>query len=89
MLPTNGPLSASLLSPGGSRETTFLADYATVNLADELKRLPGVGDVVIFGSGYSMRVWLHPDRMARLNGVPPPTTPQDTSDGLRPADRIA
>ena len=71
-------LIASLLSPGGSRETTFLADYATVNLADELKRLPGVGDVVIFGSGYSMRVWLHPDRMARL-GV----TPTDIANAVR------
>src|SRR5687768_6212983 len=46
--------------------TLFLADYATLNIVDELKRIPGVGDVTLFGSGYSMRVWLKPDRMAQL-----------------------
>src|SRR3954462_7203992 len=51
-------LVVALQSPKGSRTTTYLADYATVNLVDELKRVPGVGDVTLFGSGYSMRVWL-------------------------------
>jgi multidrug efflux pump len=71
-------LVVGLKSPQGSRDTTFLANYAMVNLVDELKRIPGVGDVLLFGSGYSMRVWLQPDRMARL-GV----TPTDVANAIR------
>ncbi len=71
-------LVIGLLSPGGTRATTYLANYATVNLIDELKRIPGVGDVLLFGSGYSMRVWLQPDKMARL-GV----TPTDIANAIR------
>ncbi|MCW5576590.1 MAG: efflux RND transporter permease subunit, partial [Burkholderiales bacterium] len=71
-------LVVDLLSPGGSRPTTYLANYATVNLIDELKRIPGVGDVTLFGSGYAMRIWLQPDRMARL-GV----TPTDVANAIR------
>ncbi len=71
-------LVIGLQSPNGGRDTTFLANYATVNLVDELKRIPGVGDIVLFGSGYSMRIWLQPDRMARL-GV----TPTDIANAIR------
>jgi len=45
----------------------FLSNYASINLVDELKRVPGVGDVQVFGAqDYSMRIWLKPDRMAQL-----------------------
>jgi multidrug efflux pump len=71
-------LVIGLQSPKGSRSTTFLANHAQVNLVDELKRIPGVGDVTLFGSGYSMRIWLQPDRMARL-GV----TPTDVANAVR------
>jgi multidrug efflux pump len=71
-------LVIGLQSPKGSRSTTFLANHAQVNLVDELKRIPGVGDVTLFGSGYSMRIWLQPDRMARL-GV----TPTDIANAVR------
>ncbi|CAK0751512.1 multidrug efflux pump RND permease AcrB [Gammaproteobacteria bacterium] len=48
-------------------DTLFLSNYASLNLADELKRLKGVGDVTIFGAqDYAMRIWLKPDRMAQL-----------------------
>src|SRR3954470_21467365 len=48
-------------------DTLFLSNYATVNLLDELKRIPGVADAAIFGArDYSMRIWLKPDRMAQL-----------------------
>ncbi len=56
----------------------YLADYATVNIIDELKRIPGVGDVTLFGSGYAMRVWLDPQRMAQM-GV----TTTDIADAIR------
>lgn len=57
----------SLTSPKGTHDTLFMSNYATINLLDELKRLPGVGDVIVFGArDYSMRIWLRPDRMAQL-----------------------
>ncbi|MGZ8202540.1 MAG: efflux RND transporter permease subunit [Burkholderiales bacterium] len=71
-------LVIGLQSPEGVRDTTFLANYATVNLIDELKRVPGVGDVLLFGSGYSMRIWLQPDKMARLS-----VTPTDIANAIR------
>jgi multidrug efflux pump len=71
-------LVIGMQSPSGTRDTTFLANYATVNLIDELKRISGVGDVTLFGSGYSMRIWLQPDKMARL-GV----TPTDIANAIR------
>src|SRR6185312_12988175 len=63
-------LVIGLFSPKGTMPTTRMADYATVNMIDELKRVPGVGDVFLFGSGSSMRVWLHPDKMAQLGVTP-------------------
>jgi hydrophobe/amphiphile efflux-1 (HAE1) family protein len=71
-------LVIALKSEKGTRETTYLANYATVNLMDELKRIKGVGDVLLFGSGYSMRIWLQPDKMARL-GV----SPTDVANAIR------
>ncbi len=71
-------LVIGLYSPKGTQATTTMADYAAVNIIDDLKRINGVGDVLLFGSGYSMRVWLHPDRMARL-GV----TPSDVANAIR------
>ncbi|HET8876798.1 MAG TPA: efflux RND transporter permease subunit, partial [Casimicrobiaceae bacterium] len=71
-------LVVGLVSRSAAQKTTFMADYATVNMIDELKRVPGVGDVTLFGSGYAMRIWLQPDRMARL-GV----TPTDVAAAIR------
>src|SRR5688572_29331486 len=60
-------LAVTLISPGNQRDTLFLSNYASINLVDELKRLPGVADVTIFGArDYSMRVWVNPEKMARL-----------------------
>jgi HAE1 family hydrophobic/amphiphilic exporter-1/multidrug efflux pump len=71
-------LVIGLFSPKGTRPTTEMADYASTNIIDDLKRIPGTGDVLLFGSGSSMRVWLQPDRMARL-GV----TPSDVANAIR------
>src|SRR6185369_9339437 len=69
----------ALTSPSKSRDTLFLSNYASINLVDELKRLPGLADVTIFGArDYSMRVWLNPEKMARL-GV----TTADVANALR------
>lgn len=54
----------TLTSKNGEYDGLFLNNYAAINMQDELSRLPGVGNVVIFGSGtYAMRVWLDPQKM--------------------------
>src|SRR6202034_4404235 len=56
-------LFVTLSSPDGRYDSLYLANYATIRLKDELARLPGVGNVNVFGAGqYSMRVWLDPDK---------------------------
>src|SRR5216110_3022257 len=60
-------LVVSLVSPDNSRDTLYLSNYASINIVDELKRLPGIADVTVFGArDYSMRVWINPEKMARL-----------------------
>src|SRR5213079_3149557 len=72
-------LVVSLISPDDSRDTLYLSNFASINLVDELKRLPGIADVTIFGArDYSMRVWVQPDKMARLN-----VTTADVAAALR------
>nr|HML62513.1 efflux RND transporter permease subunit [Solidesulfovibrio sp.] len=60
-------LVINLNSPDGSRDTLFLNNYAKINITDALARVPGVGNVAVFGErDYGMRVWLDPDKLARL-----------------------
>src|SRR5262249_31756773 len=60
-------LVVSLFSPSKTRDTLFLSNYSSINLVDELKRVPGIADVTIFGArDYSMRVWLNTAKMAQL-----------------------
>ncbi len=60
-------LVVNLLSPSGKYDDLFLSNYADIYIKDVLKRVPGVGDVVIFGSrDYSMRIWLDPNKLAGL-----------------------
>jgi HAE1 family hydrophobic/amphiphilic exporter-1 len=54
----------TLSSPNGQYDSLFLSNYATINLVNELARLPGVGNVSVFGAGnYSMRIWMDPNRL--------------------------
>src|SRR3954453_5654775 len=54
----------TLASPDNRFDSLYLSNYATIRLKDEIARLPGVGNVTVFGAGqYSMRVWLDPDKM--------------------------
>src|SRR5579871_6665743 len=63
----NFVLIVNLISPNGSVDPVALSNYAYLQIVDPLKRLPGVGDVQIFGERrYSMRVWLDPDKLANL-----------------------
>ncbi len=57
-----------LVSPGKRYDMLYLSNFATLRVKDELARLDGVGDVLVFGAGnYSMRVWLDPDKVASRN----------------------
>src|SRR6476469_3460853 len=63
----NFVLIVNLTSPDGSVDPVALSNYAYLQIVDPLKRLPGVGDAVIFGERrYSMRIWLDPDKLANL-----------------------
>ena len=58
----------NLYSPDASRDNLYLSNYATIQLRDELSRLPGVGDITYMGQrDYSMRVWLDPGKMSFRN----------------------
>ena len=64
-------LSISIISKDGSRDSIYLSNFASVNVVEEIKRIPGVGEAGIFGArDYAMRVWLQPDKMARLGVTP-------------------
>ena len=60
-------LVVMLTSKDAKHDRLYLSNYATLNVLDELKRVKGVGDALIFGGqDYAMRIWLRPDRMAQL-----------------------
>src|SRR5882762_8994649 len=66
----------SLYSPGGSYDARFLINYASINLRDQILRIPGIAQVDLFGgTDYGLRIWLRPDKLAKL--------------GLTPSDVIA
>jgi HAE1 family hydrophobic/amphiphilic exporter-1 len=79
-----------LYSPKGTYDSTFLANYAYINLTDELNRVPGVARVQVFGAGqYAMRCWVKPDQLAKL-GVTVPQIIQaiNTQNSVNPAGQI-
>ena len=69
----------TLTSPKKTYDGLFLNNYALINMQNELARLPGVGNVLIFGTGqYAMRIWLDPEKMQALA-----LTPSDVLNALR------
>src|SRR5512134_255712 len=61
----------SLFSPGGSYDAEFLINYCGINLRDQLLRIPGIAQVDLFGgTDYGMRLWLRPDKLAKLGLTP-------------------
>ncbi|MFY9074566.1 multidrug efflux RND transporter permease subunit [Malaciobacter mytili] len=64
-------LMISLLSPKNSYDELYMANYATVNIVDKLKRVTGVGNITLFSDKeYSMRIWLKPDQLVKYNLAP-------------------
>lgn len=69
----------TMSSPDRRFDTIYISNYALVNVIDELRRTPGVGDASLFGaSDYSMRIWLRPDQVAKYN-----LTPSDIAIAIR------
>lgn len=60
----------SLLSPNGKFEQEFIENYMKINVIPQIQRVNGVGDAMVMGADYSMRIWLKPDAMAQHNLMP-------------------
>lgn len=60
----------ALFSPDDSYDKNFLVNYLKINIEPQLSRIPGVGEVGVWGPAYSMRIWLDPTKMAQYNLVP-------------------
>ena len=74
----------SLYSPNNTYNAQFINNFSYINVVDQIKRLKGVGDVVVFGAAqYAMRIWLNPDRMYSL-GI----TVEDVTNALKVYNNI-
>jgi hydrophobic/amphiphilic exporter-1 (mainly G- bacteria), HAE1 family len=80
----------ALYSPKGTHDARFLANYAYINLDDQLTRLKGVGSVQVFGAGqYAMRLWVKPDQLAKLEiTVPEIVSAIQTQNTVNPAGQV-
>src|SRR5271156_2756485 len=80
----------ALYSPKGTYDARFLANYAYINLNDQLTRVKGVGTIQIFGAGqYAMRLWVKPDQLAKLQiTVPEIISAIQTQNTVNPAGQV-
>src|SRR5262249_37818815 len=88
---TTAPLMLiSLYSPTGVYDSKFLANYAYINLNDQLTRIRGIGSVQVFGAGrYAMRLWVKPDQLAKLSiTVPEIVTAIQSQNTVNPAGQV-
>jgi HAE1 family hydrophobic/amphiphilic exporter-1 len=83
-------LVVSLFSPNKSYDSLFLSNYANININDALYRVPGVGEVRLFGaSDYAMRIWVKPDLLAKLSlTVPDITRAVQQQSTVNPAGQV-
>ncbi len=79
-----------LYSPNGTYDAQFLANYSYINLNDQLTRVPGIGNVQVFGAGqYAMRLWVKPDQLAKLGiTVPEIVSAIQSQNTVNPAGQI-
>ena len=80
----------ALYSPNKTYDSLFLANYANININDVLYRVPGVGDVRVFGSSdYAMRIWVKPDQLSKLGlAVPDLVQAVREQSNVNPSGRI-
>jgi HAE1 family hydrophobic/amphiphilic exporter-1 len=83
-------LVISIKSPNGTYDNNFLSNYTTININDAIARIPGVGQINLFGgSDYAMRVWLRPDVIGRLGvTIPDISNAIAQQNQLTPAGQI-
>ncbi|MBL8266463.1 efflux RND transporter permease subunit, partial [Steroidobacter sp.] len=68
----------SVHSPDNSVDMLTMSSYVTLNVVDELRRIPGIGDIQMWGQDYSIRIWMQPDKLAQLG-----LTPTDIASAVR------
>jgi HAE1 family hydrophobic/amphiphilic exporter-1 len=80
----------ALFSPRGTYDARFLANYAYINLNDQLTRVKGIGSVQVFGAGqYAMRLWVKPDQLAKLQiTVPEIVSAIQSQNTVNPAGQV-
>src|SRR6202008_1885461 len=80
----------TLYSPHGTYDARFLANYAYINLSDQINRSYGIGSVQVFGAGqYAMRLWVKPDRLAKLGiTVPEIVSAIQSQNSVNPAGQV-
>src|SRR3990172_8450461 len=66
----NSLMFVALPSPDKSRDNVALGSYAAANLLENIRRVPGVGEAILFGTEYSMRLWLKPEKLHAYNLMP-------------------
>jgi HAE1 family hydrophobic/amphiphilic exporter-1 len=83
-------LAFSIYSPRQTHDSLFLANYANINVIDALYRVPGVGQVILFGAtDYAMRIWVKPDQLAKLNlTVPDLANAVQQQNTVNPAGQV-
>jgi len=79
-----------LYSPKGTYDAKFLANYSYINLNDQLTRVPGIGNVQVFGAGqYAMRLWVKPDQLSKLGiTVPEVVSAIQAQNTVNPAGQV-
>ena len=80
----------TVYSPKGTYDAGFLANYAYINLSDQINRSYGIGSVQVFGAGqYAMRLWVKPDRLAKLGiTVPEIVSAIQSQNSVNPAGQV-
>ena len=74
----NYVMFVALFSPDKSLNDVALGSYATANVLDSIRRVPGVGEAILFGTEYSMRLWLKPEKLHHYN-----LSPADVASAIR------
>ena len=88
---TSSPLIMfGLYSPNGTYDNVFLANYAYININDQMTRVKGIASVTVFGAGqYAMRLWVRPDELAKLNiTIPEIVNAVNAQNAVNPAGMI-
>jgi len=88
---TSSPLIMfALYSPKGTYDNIFLANYAYININDQMTRIKGIASVTVFGAGqYAMRLWVKPDQLAKLNiTIPEIINAVNAQNTVNPAGQV-